>query len=49
MKLFFLDVVNEPSFTDNPKNITLLVILSVAAIAAITGIFIWRKKRKTAK
>ena len=49
MPLIFLDVVESPWFERNSRDILILVIAALLAIAAIAGIFIWRKKRKTAK
>lgn len=49
MPLYFLDVVEEPWLQRNSRDIIILTIMALIAIAAIVGIFIWIKKRKAAK
>ncbi len=49
MRLFILDVVEEPWLQRNGRDIVVLSIAALVAISAIVGIFIWIKKRKNAK
>lgn len=49
MRLIFLDVVETPWIEEHGRDIIILSIMSIVAIVAVIGIFIWRKKRKTAK
>jgi flagellar basal body-associated protein FliL len=49
MPLYFLDVVEQPWLQRNGRDIIILTVMALIAIAAIVGIFMWIKKRKTAK
>ncbi|MGG9960469.1 hypothetical protein [Ferruginibacter sp. SUN106] len=49
MKQYFLDVVEEPWLQRNGRDIIVLTIMALVAIAAIVGIFMWIKKRRKAK
>ena len=49
MPVIFFVFVESPWFERNSRDILILVIAALIATAAITGVFIWRKKRKTAK
>lgn len=49
MRLFFLDVVETPWIEEHGRDIIILSTMSIVAIVAVVGIFMWRKKRKTAK
>jgi len=49
MQLFLLDVVEEPWLQRNGRDIIILTIMALIAIAAVVGIFIWIKKRKKAE
>ena len=46
MKSVLLDLVEEPWLATHGRDIVILVIMALIAIAAIAGIFIWRKKQK---
>ena len=46
LKLILLDVPRQTWFQENSKNIIDLSVISLIAIGAIVGIFIWVKKRK---
>ncbi|MGC4103240.1 hypothetical protein [Ferruginibacter sp.] len=41
-----LDVVDEPWIVEHGRDIIILSVMALAALAAIIGIFIWMKKRK---
>jgi LPXTG-motif cell wall-anchored protein len=45
MKFFFLDVVEESWMERHGRNMMILVIISLVALAAIVGFIIWRKKQ----
>jgi hypothetical protein len=47
--LYLLDVVEEPWLQRNSRDIIVLSIVALIAIAAIVGIFIWVKKRNKNK
>lgn len=49
MQFFLLDVVEEPWLQRNGRDIIVLTVMALIAIAAIVGIFIWIKKKKKAK
>ncbi|MEI9955068.1 MAG: hypothetical protein WDM90_01840 [Ferruginibacter sp.] len=49
MKSFFLDVVDDPWIVEHGRDIIILSIMALIAIAAIVGIFMWIKKRKKTK
>ncbi len=49
MRLIFLDVVETPWVAEHGRDIIILSTMSIVAIVAVLGVFIWRKKRKTAK
>jgi hypothetical protein len=46
MTSFFIDVVEEPWLQRNGRDIIILSIMALVAIAVIVGIFIWVKKKK---
>ena len=46
MESFLLDVVEEPWIVEHRRDIVILSIMALVALAAIVGIFIWIKKRK---
>jgi len=45
MRFFFLDVVEESWTERHGRDIMILVIISLIALAAITGFILWRKKQ----
>jgi LPXTG-motif cell wall-anchored protein len=45
MPFYFLDVVEETWLQRNSRDVTVLVIASLVAIAAIVGFIMWRKKK----
>ena len=49
MRQFLLDVVEEPWLQRNARDIVVLSVTALVAIAAIVGIFIWIKKKKKDK
>ncbi|NOT91153.1 hypothetical protein [Ferruginibacter sp.] len=49
MHFFLLDVVEEPWLQRNGRDIIVLTVMALIAIAAIVGIFIWIKKKKKAE
>lgn len=49
MQSFLLDVVEEPWLQRNSRNIIVLSLMALIAIAVIVGIFMWIKKKKKVK
>ena len=49
MRSLLLDVVEEPWLQRNSRDIIVLSVVALIAIAAIVGIFIWVKKKKKSK
>jgi len=49
MQQLLLDVVEESWLQRNTRDIVILIIMALVAIAAIVGIFIWIKKKKKDK
>ncbi len=46
MTFFFLDVVEESWIQRNGRDMLVLTLVALIALAAIVGIFMWVKKRK---
>jgi LPXTG-motif cell wall-anchored protein len=44
MPFYFLDVVEESWLQRNSRDMTVLVIVALTAIAAVVGFIIWRKR-----
>ena len=49
MQFFILEVVEEPWLQRKGRDIIVLTVMALIAIAAIVGIFIWIKKKKKAE
>lgn len=49
MKFFFLDMPPEPALVEKSGNYNWLLIAALVALVAITGFFIWRRRRNKDK
>jgi LPXTG-motif cell wall-anchored protein len=49
MKFFFLDMPPEPSLVEKAKGNSWLLVIAIAALVAIIGFFIWRRRRNKGK
>ncbi len=45
MLVYFLDVVEESWMQRNGRDVLILTLMALAALAIITGIIVWRKRK----